>query len=310
MKVFISTSVENLAIANRLVIALNEDSYEALVWNEASFSVGKTVFESLNETLDDVDAVILLWSSGAASSSSVNTELGYLLGKVGTSRVIPVILDDSPVPSDIAGILYLDAKNKDIESVIPHIKRALGKLQGSIEKKAYEKKQYSEKVERISEEYIRESIENLTQREDKYKKQSYFCYISGFVLLVVGIVSLILVTSFHAETQSKTATVIQNISYMMVVVAFLAAAARYAFVLGRSFMVESLRNYDRIHAIKFGEFYLKTYGDNVDWEQIKEAFQHWNIDSGSNFKEQDEKSIDPQVLKTITELLKQTKSKT
>ena len=47
----------------------------------------------------------------------------------------------------------------------------------------------------------------------------------------------------------------------------------------------------------------------MKWDQLKEAFQYWNIDSGSNFKDQDEKSVDPQVLKSIVELVKQAKSK-
>ncbi len=309
MKIFISSSSEHIHYVKELVEGLNEDGHETIDWSDSSFSAGKTVYEQLNEILADVDVVILLWSASAAKSSFVNTELGYLLGKVGVTRVIPVLLDNSKIPSDLAGILYIDAKKDEFKSVIPRIKRALGILQGRLEKKAIERKQRSEKVDRISEKYIRESIENLTVRESKYKKESYICYVAGFLILVIGVIALLVVAINRTGLNLSTAVVIQNISHMVLVIGFLAAAARYAFVLGRSFMVEALRNYDRIHAIKFGEFYLKTYGDNIDWEQIKEAFQHWNIDSGSNFKEQDEKVIDPQVLKSVVELLKQTKGK-
>ncbi|WP_090808310.1 hypothetical protein [Paenibacillus sp. 276b] len=69
-------------------------------------------------------------------------------------------------------------------------------------------------------------------------------------------------------------------------------------------MVESLRNADRIHAISFGEFYLKTYGEKADWNEIKEAFQHWNIDKGSSFITQSTTEYDPKILKQLTDLLK------
>lgn len=64
-------------------------------------------------------------------------------------------------------------------------------------------------------------------------------------------------------------------------------------------MVESLRNSDRIHAISFGEFYLKAYQEKADWKEIKEAFQHWNIDGGSSFNSQNANDFDPKIFKNI-----------
>jgi hypothetical protein len=48
-----------------------------------------------------------------------------------------------------------------------------------------------------------------------------------------------------------------------------------------SYVKEALKNADRRHAINYGKFYLESYGAAADWSQIKEAFEHWNID-GSN----------------------------
>jgi hypothetical protein len=69
-------------------------------------------------------------------------------------------------------------------------------------------------------------------------------------------------------------------------------------------MVESLRNADRIHAISFGQFYLKAFGEHAEWAEIKEAFQHWNIDKGSSFMQQEAKDINPEILKTALEIAK------
>jgi hypothetical protein len=89
----------------------------------------------------------------------------------------------------------------------------------------------------------------------------------------------------------------------------LTAVARLAFVLGKSFMVESLRNGDRAHAISFGRFYLQAFGSRADWAEIKEAFQHWNIDSGSSFSSQSPSDVDPIVVQAAVEIVKAVASK-
>jgi hypothetical protein len=69
-------------------------------------------------------------------------------------------------------------------------------------------------------------------------------------------------------------------------------------------MVEALRNADRSHAISFGEFYLQAYGTDTDWAELKEAFQHWNIDSGSVFADQKTSDFDPKLLEAAVALAK------
>lgn len=93
----------------------------------------------------------------------------------------------------------------------------------------------------------------------------------------------------------------------VLVVAMLVGLAKLSFSLGKAFMVEALRNADRSHAISFGEFYLKAFGDKAAWAEVKEALQHWNVDKGSSFSSQTSKDFDPQILETAVELLKNLK---
>jgi hypothetical protein len=51
-----------------------------------------------------------------------------------------------------------------------------------------------------------------------------------------------------------------------------------------------------MHAIRFGDFYLNAFGEKVEWSELKEAFQHWNIDRLSTFSGLDASQIDPQIL--------------
>ena len=73
-------------------------------------------------------------------------------------------------------------------------------------------------------------------------------------------------------------------------------------------MVESIRNSDRAHAIRFGKFYLQLYKDNFEWRELKDVLQNWNIDSGSAFNSLDSKDITPVKLSDIISSFKEGKN--
>jgi hypothetical protein len=142
-------------------------------------------------------------------------------------------------------------------------------------------------------------------RESNLKRSAFFWYGAAFVSLLIGL-------GFGMWRAYTSATVMdiswQSIAQLavvsVVVIGLLGALSRFSFTLGKSFMVESLRNADRIHAISFGQFYLEAFGEHAEWSEIKEAFQHWNIDKGSSFMQQNVKDIDPEILKTAIEIAK------
>jgi len=82
------------------------------------------------------------------------------------------------------------------------------------------------------------------------------------------------------------------------------ACAKYAFSLGKSYSSESLKSSDRIHAIRFGEFYLRAFGDKTKWGELKEVFQHWNIDRNSSFASLDVSQFDPKIVESMMDLIK------
>lgn len=64
-----------------------------------------------------------------------------------------------------------------------------------------------------------------------------------------------------------------------VIAAIVTALARYSFLLASKYLQESLRTADRMHAIKFGQLYIETYGVSAEWDQVREAFSDWNSNS-------------------------------
>ena len=74
--------------------------------------------------------------------------------------------------------------------------------------------------------------------------------------------------------------------------AVIIALSRFFFLLGKSFMVESVRAYNRAHAMHFGKLYLQIYKENFDWTELKDVLKTWNIDSGSAFINLDAKDLE------------------
>ena len=161
------------------------------------------------------------------------------------------------------------------------------------------------RVERNAAQYIQKSLEELHKRERNYRILGYLWYGLGLTVLTIGLG----VTLWRVQNSpgipplSDWPTFAQLALLMVIVIGLLWALAKYAFTLGKSFMVESLRNSDRIHAIRFGEFYLNAYADEASWNEIKEAFQHWNIDSGSAFFDQDPAHFDHELTKVAREMV-------
>lgn len=83
----------------------------------------------------------------------------------------------------------------------------------------------------------------------------------------------------------------------------MAALARYSYSLAKSYMSESLKSSDRIHAIQFGKFFLRAYGGRLTPAEVKDAFQHWNSDRGSTFSTLDPSHIDPQIYALVAQLV-------
>ncbi|MCF5545385.1 hypothetical protein [Pseudomonas salomonii] len=144
-------------------------------------------------------------------------------------------------------------------------------------------------------------------------KESRFHFISG-VWGVIGAIALIsgvaiaiatMISSsdnYHQVPGAGLAYYFFHLFRGLVVVGLCGVLSRYAFVFSKSYMHESLKIGERAHAIRFGEFYLDTYGANAQWNEVKEAFAHWNISGQNAFTGTDASPVDPSVVEAAGKL--------
>jgi hypothetical protein len=261
----------------------------------------------LSEALRSADALVAIVSRSSSDSKWLFTEAGAALGyfrERGRPLVIPVLIEDVDIPAPLSSVQALFAAGKDIGIVAEELDHALDSQIGQIKAREDTRREFQQKVEQTAATYIKAQLQNLQQRQQAYRRIAYSWYVFALLSLIGGLAFGVWRAATIHSTQPTWESFAQLALVTVLIVGVLGALSRFAFLLGKAFMVESLRNADRSHAISFGEFYLNAYGDKAEWSEVKEAFQHWNIDKGSSFKDQDAKDVDPQILQTALDIAK------
>lgn len=305
-KVFISYAAPDERFVRGLAERLEENGH-TVFFSGGSLEVGQDWQASLSSWLRDSDAVVVVISEASTGSRWMMTELGAALGyfqERGQPAILPVVIDESPLPVQLAQVQVLMASHKDLDWIASRLTVTLDAVKGRVQARTEEKREVQARIELHAADYIGKSLGVLREKEKSFRQTGYLWYFVALLALLGGVSFALWRAFVSAATQPTWVSIVHLAVASAIVVGLLGALSRFAFVLGKSFMVESLRNGDRIHAISFGEFYLKTFPDKTEWSEIKEAFQHWNIDSGSSFKTQSASDIDPQILQTAIEIAK------
>ncbi|MEZ8306991.1 toll/interleukin-1 receptor domain-containing protein [Vibrio splendidus] len=264
---------------------------------------GDDISDAIETLMKASDVIVHFISAVSQSSKWFSRELS--LSEALSKRVIPVICHpEISLPPQLENrlALYLDAAEPD--QVALGIDRASTKyrVKDSIDTEI--KIETSQRVEKNISEYISVSIKDLNKKEKSFKYQAYGWYFVGYLALLCGVFAGVYKATKMSMSGVELLALIQFVLLSSVILGLLVALSKYAFTLGKSCMVESLRISDRAHAISFGDFYLKAFPNDLEWDKVKEVFQHWNIDKGSSFSEQSPEAFDPKVLAAAIEISK------
>ena len=274
---------------------------------DATITAGQDWRATLSDLMRPADAVVLVISAESVNSQWVMHEAGTVLGLFqvrGRPLLIPVIIDDVPLPPPVASIQGIIAVDRDVPRVAAEVQRAVSVFLGRVQAQKEQRREAQARIEGTAEAYIGEAIDQLRRRERWFQYVGIAWYAVAMSTLLIGLAFAVWLALYPEPGYTSWPDTARLAISTILVIGLLGALSRFAFVLGKSFMVEALRNGDRIHAISFGRFYLRAYGERAEWSEIKEAFQHWNIDIGSSFLGQTAQDIDPQVLNTAMEIAK------
>lgn len=127
--VFLSHSHPDKPFARKLAADLRANGHT--VWiDEAEINIGDSLIEKISEGLDQVDHVCALLSDVSIKSAWVQKELDIASSReIGEGRVVvlPLLLEDVPLPGFLKGKLYGDFRDENgYEASLSLLLRALG----------------------------------------------------------------------------------------------------------------------------------------------------------------------------------------
>lgn len=305
-QVFISYSHQDEAIVRQIAEGLGNLGHRVVFAGE-SITAGKSWRDTLTQSLMVADAVVVLVSEASINSQWIMAEAGAALAysqERGKSVVIPVVIDPVNLPHVLSEIQAIMVPDRDVDKIVELVSKALDALVGRQIAQEQEKQEVQIRIQATAAEYIGKSLNQLRSKERRYRVTASVWYGFGYSALLGGVAFGIWRASMVATIQMNWPGFAHFVAVGIITIGLLIALSKFAFTLGKAFMVESLRNSDRIHAISFGEFYLNAYAEKAEWKELKEALQHWNIDSGSSFITQDTSQYDPKMIETGMEIAK------
>lgn len=299
--IYISHAFEDREFVDALVPLLEKSGQRLRYFRNFNSDTG--MVESITEQVDDADVFLVIISSSSIKSANVMMELGRakVQAEAGEKVVMPLLIEDIAVPGLFRkwGVVFAYKKSKEEVAglVISNI--------SSFEEARRSRRAQAKVVEEDLSKFVDATIETQRKSEVLHRHTAYGWYGAGALALGVGVIwtanllSYAVKPDFAPDLSKMISMGLANI----VAIGFLGALGKYGFSLGKSYMGESLKSSDRIHAIQFGQFYLRAFGSRLTPAEVRDAFQHWNIDRDTSFTALTSAEIDPQVLAVVSQIV-------
>lgn len=302
MKVYVAYAGEDgEQIVRKLRKLLDQDDMEVLSYYDVM--AGEDWNVSIANDILSADLVVALFTHYALQNN--NFKKVVLTAEKYNKKVIPVYFDSEEPDRNLSlGLMdlkglncYLDNVTEAAESIASTVMYHFSQRKKQAEKKRIEKENEQAQISN----YVDKTIKRLEEGEIRNKKMAntmYFCSAISIILSIA--ISVAFFLSVKTISNGDVSITVVLCSTVVLIDALIASLSKFLFTLGKSYMVESIRNSDRIHAIYFGRFFLEAYGDVATIADVKEVFGQWNIDNGGTlFRNQTSEDIDPKLDKLI-----------
>ncbi len=295
-KIFISHTGDQGLVVKKLVNELRRAGQHVFV--DLDMLPDDDVEQQITNGLESAEVFVLVISGPIPEWTADEIEVARAVGRARSLLIIPVLIGEGRVPPQLKYNKAVRAGDREPSAYIADI---LAIIEADKDRK--ERLAAAEKDLAV---FVNEAVVRQQEHEAKNRRAAQLWHAAGiaFLLLVLVFAGASSYTALTTASSVATYTSVLIIGLLdLVIIGVLSALARYAYSLGKSYMSEALKSADRIHAIQFGKFFLSVYGEKLSPTEVKEAFQHWNIDRTSTFASLDSKEIDPQIYALVSQLV-------
>lgn len=187
----------------------------------------------------------------------------------------------------LLGKLIENPNAKDLKEQISRLENENKTLKN--EQAIIQQKELSNKIDENLSTYVSDAIDSLKLSREIFDDKSVKWEQYGFLSFVCAIIISLASVSFAVYYLLYAGVKLDWMVYtflslkMLIIILLVCAFSNYAYSISKAYVHESLIRVDREHAIRFGEMFLKIYGDRLEQAEVKSVFENWNFSSNSAF---------------------------
>ncbi|MEZ5891556.1 MAG: TIR domain-containing protein [Parvularculaceae bacterium] len=312
--IFISYAHPDVEIVRKLQTEFGKLGHDVISSSDDLDGLSKNSPEL--KLITQADVYIPIFSPRSERSMSLLLETGIAAAAAKRREdfwVFPVELDNATLPLDLQK--YPIHAVRDDADLVHFVQTVNSRIIFSESSKRYqeytrdikkvEREERSVALEKNVHEFVEEALSFLDAREKRANTSSEVWFKIGFSALVASALALGGSLAYYLRVdQSDPWVAIVITLKTLFIISLLIATSRYAFILGKHYSIDAQKSADRIHAISFGKFYLRVYGADAGWNEMKEVFRDWNIGHADGDKHISPEDFDPRVLDKLVAFAK------
>lgn len=310
---------KDFRLVRELTIRLTNKGHNVL---NNDFEVGRSIDSFFKNQLYEMDVFIPIISENSIRYDDYYNEIlqvrnytSHIDGKL----ILPILTSGADIdllPDSLINTKFIKLENessKSLDALVKKIDESIYMFLGQKIASEEKAKEFKDKIEHTASEYISETLGGLEKREKNLRRLAFLWYFLGLISIVGGVSAAIWFSNNGwANFQGKenwSMTTFYAIKCFLII-AMLIAASKYSFNLGKSYMGESLKISDRVHAISFGKFYLQVFDQQINQNELKDIFRDWNINNQVNaFSNISTNDFDPKIVEKIVDVVDKVRKK-
>ncbi|TGM68659.1 TIR domain-containing protein [Leptospira meyeri] len=259
--------------------------YETIENIYKDINSGENWSEWLYTNLIEADVYVCFLNESSFESKGFIQLLNSLINvsKSNQKLFIPITLSEIDLPSYLSNFTIIHAGSISSEQTAIEIQRIISAFSIQKELQNAEQRIISNNIKESSTDYIEKTMDELKKAEKDQSIISIFWFFSSFITLFIGCIFSYTIANKYLNLDDLLKLSNSALIYLsgksLFILSIFAAVSKLCFSIAKEYRRTSIKNSDRLHAIRFGKFYLDAFKEKIEWKEVKEVFQHWNIDN-------------------------------
>ena len=314
MKVFISYTLEDMDFVMSVQKELQGKDITVKLSSDQLSSENSWEDRFYEITSESEIYIPILSKDSLESQNNVNEFVflsDYVWKSNGTKLILPIKFNNVTLRGPFHDWFCInhDSGSEPITDLVNKLKEHIYRFKGRQLAKKQDLEKLKESIDDEAPNFVFETKKRLIANKKKFNQRNNFWSMIGVFSLIAGIVLGLYFICMDNNINYKipssifTTKAIISVAKSGMIMALLILISKHSFDFAKTYLSESLKISNKIHAIEYGQFYIKVF-KTIDKRDFKDIFKNWNIDNETSFEKTETKNVDSDFLGKLINLVK------